>query len=804
MNRARHATATAVAFSVAGGLLAGATASASAATTCNSPVYKRQFFANTTFKGTAKKTDCDNAIDQTWTGAPATGLPKDNFAVRWSVTRDFGSGGPFSLTATAQDGIRVYLDGTRRIDVWKNVSTTAKKTANVTVPSGRHTLRVDYVNWTGKATVKFAYAPRTSATVDKVKPLAPTGTAVSYDSAGNKAKLTWSKNQEMDLAGYRVYRRLKGTPFGTQPLRTTTSLSYTDTPPPTGATYYYELRAYDKAGNESAGGADKAATTVDRTPPAAPFVEWDSCPDLAPYAAPQLVTTAANKADIAWYEMQRLDTATAKWITVYTGAKGAICDTSYPSDGSAVTYRGRARDAAGNWSAYSAATKFTTTDLTPPAPVTDVRVEYRSGVPHLVWSPVAGAAAYQVLQLDPATGGWLDALPAKGTTKETDLAPGQLAAVADTYRYAVRSVDAKGNAAAPAEIPLTMADRTEAIPAFATTAGRFDEGVMIEWSSADPWTFGEGEPLLTYRITRTDRATGESTVVTGCKPNDSQDLPLTDPKTYWTWTTGDAPEYAGDRQINGVCWDVSGASETTYDYTVVTIDPYGHESQPGPVATETTPDTERPAPVQNLAAEQIPLGVRLTWTPPADDDVTGYRVWQGVTDPETGTTEWKENCWTGKSLAGTEILCPTVPDGAAHTYKVAATDGSPLIPWYAGPEAFHPAELSVTLPDTRPPGWTGTEVQEDQYPELYVGCSESSGLGDCGRFASYRVERWDPASAAYLTLAEGTLYDAVFFMDKTVHEDTLGLYYYRVVRLDAAGAEAATTSTAYGVWDSWL
>jgi hypothetical protein len=90
MNPARHTTAAAVALSVAGGLLAGATNSASAAASCASPVYTRQFFANTTFSGTAKKTDCDNAIDQTWTGAPASGLPKDNFDVRWSVTRDFG------------------------------------------------------------------------------------------------------------------------------------------------------------------------------------------------------------------------------------------------------------------------------------------------------------------------------------------------------------------------------------------------------------------------------------------------------------------------------------------------------------------------------------------------------------------------------------------------------------------------------------------------------------------------------------------------------------------------------------------
>lgn len=76
------------------------------------------------------------------------------------MTRDFGSGGPFALPVTAQDGIRVYLDGTRKIDLWKNVSSTVKKTVNVTVPSGKHT-------------------PRTTATVDKVKPLTPSGTSVS-------------------------------------------------------------------------------------------------------------------------------------------------------------------------------------------------------------------------------------------------------------------------------------------------------------------------------------------------------------------------------------------------------------------------------------------------------------------------------------------------------------------------------------------------------------------------------------------------------------------------------------------------
>jgi hypothetical protein len=60
---ARAATATAVVPATSGGLLGAAVSTASAAVTCTSPVFKRQFFANTAFSGTPRKTDCDSAID---------------------------------------------------------------------------------------------------------------------------------------------------------------------------------------------------------------------------------------------------------------------------------------------------------------------------------------------------------------------------------------------------------------------------------------------------------------------------------------------------------------------------------------------------------------------------------------------------------------------------------------------------------------------------------------------------------------------------------------------------------------------
>ncbi|MGW1754505.1 PA14 domain-containing protein [Streptomyces mirabilis] len=376
----------------AGALTTVATPTASAATSCASPVYKRQFFANTAFSGTPKKTDCDAAVSENWgTKAPASGLPKDNFGVRWTVTRDFGSGGPFALPVTAQDGIRVYLDNTRKVDLWKNVSSTVKKTVNLTIPSGKHTLRVDYANWTGAANVSFAYTPRTTATVDKVKPLTPSGTSVSYDTAGGNAKLSWAKNKEMDLAGYRVYRRLQGSTTWSK-LGSPTATSYTDTTvPATGDTYYYEVRAHDKAGNESAGTADQAVTAVDRTALAAP--------------AGLIATSMSRGLQLDWngvtgavsYRVYRATSENGVYAQVGSTDKLSYLDTS-ALESVAYYYRVTVLDAAGNESARSVAAAGEREDLTPPPAVTGLTVTPTEYGFELEWdkNPAADLGRYTV------------------------------------------------------------------------------------------------------------------------------------------------------------------------------------------------------------------------------------------------------------------------------------------------------------------------------------------------------------------------------------------------------------------------
>jgi fibronectin type 3 domain-containing protein len=397
MNRAtgtKGALSSALVLATAGGLLTAGGTAASAVTNCTSPLYKRQFYANTTFSGTPKKTDCDSAIDQNWgSGAPASGLPADNFGVRWTVTRDFGSGGPFTLPLSAQDGIRVYLDDTRKVDLWKNLSATQSKTVNLAVPSGKHTLRVDFANWTGKANVTFAYKPATSVGVDKIKPLVPTGSSATYDSATGRAKVSWSRNQEMDLAGYRVFRRLKGSTTWTR-VTTTTATSYTDASlPVTGDTYYYEVRAYDTAGNESAGTTDRPVTTTDRTAPAVP--QGVAVTDSSEKGGLRTGWTAVPGA--ASYQVYRATSENGSFSRVGSTGQVSYRDAT-AEQGVTYYYRVTALDAAGNESARSGAVSGRRRDDTPPPAVTGLTVTPTAYGFELNWAanPAPDLARYVV------------------------------------------------------------------------------------------------------------------------------------------------------------------------------------------------------------------------------------------------------------------------------------------------------------------------------------------------------------------------------------------------------------------------
>ncbi|MFI2780875.1 PA14 domain-containing protein [Streptomyces sp. ALB3] len=634
--------ATTAALAAGGGLITAV--QASAAVTCAAPVWTAQYFGNATFSGTPKLTACDSAISENYgSGDPAgVTLPKDNFSVRWSLTRDFGSGGPFRLSAATQDGMRVYIDGVRKIDLWKNVSTTARKTVDLTVPAGRHTIRVDYVAWTGVANAGFTYAPRVEAAIDKVKPLAPTGLTAAYNPDTAKTTLRWAANKEADLAGYRVYRRLSATQWAkASGSALLTSPSFADATPATGQTFLYEVRAVDKAGNESTGSLDVTAVTVDRTGPAAPTgltVTGDAWWATLAWQGP---------ADAATYEVYAASGATGPFVLL-----GTTTTTSYRTDAPENTaryYRVRALDGLGNPSAYAAVTGDGV-DRTPPKPPVSLNSVVRVGSTDVHWRQPDGfeedfdnGGSYHVYRspgktLDPAA---LTRVTCAEESDETGTGGNcnDLDMPAGTYvTYAAVAVDPAGNESAlSAPLVVRTGDRVAPGPVAGVRATPRADGVLVSWAAS---TEDDFERYMAWTGSRQADGTVKWLGPTSCREGTSDPLAT---------LCGDLPD--GE----------------TYVYAVVARDRWGNAlppSDPGVMVVQATELDVRPS-----------VTVTRDW----DLGSMGHGTVIGGPDEDGPSINWR----------------------CDKTDECATVDGYRVSRWNAATQAYEPLHDGLLPADTR-------------------------------------------------------------------------------------------------------
>ena len=89
-------------------------------------------------------------IDFSWgSGSPDPSLHHDFFSVRWVGSPTF-TAGTYQFTAGADDGIRLYIDGTLVIDEWHRAAY-SEYTATRTLSAGSHEITVEYFEAIGSA-----------------------------------------------------------------------------------------------------------------------------------------------------------------------------------------------------------------------------------------------------------------------------------------------------------------------------------------------------------------------------------------------------------------------------------------------------------------------------------------------------------------------------------------------------------------------------------------------------------------------------------------------------------------------------
>lgn len=127
------------------------------ALTCPVGSYRAEYFANTTLSGSPAFVRCDAGINMNWgAGGPGRGLSADNFSVRWRGTHYFAAG-TYAFVATADDGVRLSVDGYPMINGWRDQPHTQYR-ATRGLRAGNHTIVMEYYERTGAAAAQLFWS----------------------------------------------------------------------------------------------------------------------------------------------------------------------------------------------------------------------------------------------------------------------------------------------------------------------------------------------------------------------------------------------------------------------------------------------------------------------------------------------------------------------------------------------------------------------------------------------------------------------------------------------------------------------
>jgi len=104
--------------------------------------WQGEYFNNRDLAGSPAMVRTDSTIDFDWRWeAPAAGIKRDDFSVRWSGSFPF-EGGRYRFSTTTDDGVRLYVDDQLIVNAWRPMRGT--RMGYTTLPAGNHAVRVEY------------------------------------------------------------------------------------------------------------------------------------------------------------------------------------------------------------------------------------------------------------------------------------------------------------------------------------------------------------------------------------------------------------------------------------------------------------------------------------------------------------------------------------------------------------------------------------------------------------------------------------------------------------------------------------
>jgi hypothetical protein len=118
-----------------------------------------EYFDNRWLSGSPALERHDAKLDFNWGyGSPATSIPSDGFSVRWRRTAHFDASA-YRFAATADDGIRVFVDGRLVVDGGWYDHPARTFVGEISLAEGDHEVVVEYYENTGLASAKVSWGP---------------------------------------------------------------------------------------------------------------------------------------------------------------------------------------------------------------------------------------------------------------------------------------------------------------------------------------------------------------------------------------------------------------------------------------------------------------------------------------------------------------------------------------------------------------------------------------------------------------------------------------------------------------------
>ena len=116
------------------------------------------YFNNMTLSGSPVLVRQDTALNFNWGGgSPGPGVPGTYWSAKWDSTQNAPIAGNYAIAVTADDGVRVWVDGNLVIDQWHDQSPTYYAATGY-LNAGWHSVHVEYYQHTGGSVLQLQFA----------------------------------------------------------------------------------------------------------------------------------------------------------------------------------------------------------------------------------------------------------------------------------------------------------------------------------------------------------------------------------------------------------------------------------------------------------------------------------------------------------------------------------------------------------------------------------------------------------------------------------------------------------------------